>query len=138
MHAIGRIALRGGGRALALAAAFLLAVPLALADTPEPPTLTSVTAENGEATLNWAYAYSPGSFQWRGQKNDEDWTAWAGGVLGGLINGTARSHAVSNIQSGNTYTFQIRAVFVQQDRSFRVVTTYTDPSNSMSVTVADE
>ena len=134
MRAIGRIAVPGG-RALALAAALLLAVPPALASQQAPPTLTSVTAENGEATLGWTHANSPSSFQWRGMKNDGDWTAWAGG-----ISGADRSHTIGNIQSGNTYTFQVRAVYVDQTLTIPHLApiTYTDPSNSMSVTVPDE
>ena len=134
MRAIGRIAFPGG-RALALAAALLLAVSSALASQQAPPTLTSVTAENGEATLEWTHANRPGSFQWRVIKNDSNWSAWAG-----QISGADRSYTIGNVQSGNTYTFQVRAVYVSQTLTIppTVTITYTDPSNSMSVTVPDE
>ena len=123
----------------ALAAAFLLAAPPALASAPPPP-LTSATEENGVATLEWTSGYSPDSFQWRGKKNDGDWTGWGGGVAGSVINGTARSHTISNIKSGNTYTFQLRSLSVEVSKSvpLTVVTTYSGPSNSMSVTVPEE
>ena len=131
MHAIGRLA--AGSAFLALTAALLPAASPALADKPAAPTITSVTAENGRATFNWTYTYYPAHFQWRGAMNGADWGDWAG-----QLNGSARSHTVSGIDPGNTYSFQVRAGFFERDSSFNIVVNYTDPSNSVSVTVPDD
>lgn len=117
----------------ALAMVLLLAAPPALAQL-TPPAMTTVTEENGSATFNWTCGYYPTKFQWRGQKNDGDWDDWQGS-----ISGTARSHTVGNIQAGNTYKFQMRAVLFGVDKTLlREITTYSAASNTLTLTLPDE
>ena len=133
----------------ALAVAFLLAAPPALADTtmtPPAPTLTSVTEADGKVTLEWEYGEDPYSFRWRGKQNDGGWASWGGGDEGNVVRagGTARSYEIRSypeegIQPGNTYTFQIQAVVLVLPVNRSEVFEYRSHwSNSMSVTVEEE
>ena len=125
----------------ALAAALLLAAPPALADTKPAPTLTSVTEENGDVKLSWTYNESPDGFKWRGKQDGENWAEWGGGDEGSTVRagGTARSQTVSGLDSGNTYTFEVQAVFLVLDQFNMVAREYlTAWSNAKSVTVPEE
>ena len=123
---------------LALAwVAVLQAAPPALAQgSPWPPTLASVTAGDGQATLNWTYSLTPAAFQWRSSTDGGTvWSRWSE-----IISGEARSHTVDSLEAGTTYTFQVRAGYFRLEKStveakFVPVYRPTEPSNSITVTI---
>ena len=77
--------------------------------TPGSPSSVSLTAGDGSATLTWAYsnsAVTPTGWQYRYSEEHEPKGSWQT-VSGG---GAARSHTVSGLTNGKTYSFNLRAV----------------------------
>ena len=133
-------ALRGIAAAALMAACALPASPASA--TVAGPVL-SATAGDGRVDLTWTAVEFAVSYDWRMNSDDGgSWGAWTSAIDGGAgiaVQGGPRGRAVTGLTNGTTYTFQVRAVTLNQDNAPEAPRfVESDPSNSVAATPDSE